>query len=295
MTAGTTASSASQSVKNLLEDAALKQVIEGMQTLPSLPTLYKKLTDELHSDDASVDRVAAIVSQDISMSAKILQVVNSPFYGLRTQVTNPTQAVALLGLNSIKSLVLSTKVFAQFDQSKLPFFSIDVLWRHGMAVGATSKAITREERMDREAQEDAFTAGLLHDIGILILATNFPGKYTEVLALMQEKNNQDWEAELAVVGTTHAEIGGYVLANWGLSENTVEAVGYHHDPSKCTSGIINPLLAVHVANSVEEEQEAESSGRPATPTDAACLEACNLSDRLPVWRAICHDARNRRA
>ncbi len=287
MSASGTVQPISSAVRELLENESLKKLIEGLTTVPSVPALYQELMTLLQSGDASVDKAAQIITQDMGMVTKILQVVNSPLYGLRAHISSPSQAVALLGLDAIKSLVLSTKVLSQFDQSKLPFFSLDVLWMHGMAVGAHARAIAREEHADRGMQEDAFTAGLLHDVGTLVLATNLPDKYTEMLAAMQNCGSFDWEAERNVLGCTHGELGGYLLGSWGLNEPVVEAVAFHHAPMKCTHSTFTPLAAVHVADVIEEEAEAESRGQDTVPPDIDYLTACKLADNLPVWRALC--------
>lgn len=271
----------------LLTNDPLKQLVAGLKTLPSVPELYQELTALLQSDDASLDKAAQIISKDMGMVAKILQVVNSPLYGLRATVSNPAQAVALLGLDTIKSLVLSRKVFEQFDQSKIPFFSLEVLWLHGMTVGTHAKAIAKDEGTDRNVQEESFTAGLLHDIGILILAANLPDKYTEMLATMQQCGSFDWETERSVLGCTHGELGGYLLGTWGLPDQVVEAVAFHHEPSRCTHTNFTPLAAVHVADVIEEEAETETRGLDPVPPDLDYLSAAGLAGNLPVWRAIC--------
>lgn len=271
----------------LLTNDPLKQIVAGLKTLPSIPELYRELTALLQSDDASLEKAARIISKDMGMVAKILQVVNSPLYGLRATVSNPSQAVALLGLDAIKSLVLSRKVFEQFDQAKIPYFSLDVLWLHGMTVGAHAKAIAKGESADRNIQEETFTAGLLHDIGILILATNLPDKYTEMLVTMQQCGSFDWETERTVLGCTHGELGGYLLGTWGLPDQVVEAVAFHHVPSRCAHTAFTPLAAVHVADVIAEEAETEARGLDPVPPDLDYLSACGVAGNLPVWRAIC--------
>jgi len=275
-------------VRNLLADEALRKLVSGMQTLPSLPTLYQDLMKLLYSDEASIDQVARIISKDMGMVTKILQVVNSPYYGLRGHVSNPTQAVALLGFNNIKSLVLTTKVFAQFDQARLPFFSLDTLWQHGMVTGSHARAIAKEEGVGPILIEDTFTAGLLHDVGILIIATNLPERYTEMLALMQDQHLTECAAERELFGATHAEVGGCLLGIWGLSDAIVEAVAFHHDPSRCVTPGFSALAAVHVANVTEETQQALAIGDPPVGVDMDYLAACGLADRLPLWQALCH-------
>lgn len=272
---------------DLLTHEPLRKLLANMQTLPSLPAVYRELMDVLHADDASVEQAARIIAKDVGMVTKVLQVVNSPLYGLRGHVSNPTQAVALLGLNSLKSLALSTKVFAQFDQRKLPFFSLELLWQHGMTTGIHARAIAKTEAVEQALAEDAFTAGLLHDVGTLVLASNLPHQYRDMLAIMQDQGLSEWVAEREVFGATHAEVGGYLLEQWSLSQTIVNAVAYHHEPSCCPAPYSLALAAVHVANASEEEAQALAMGEPVHSMDLEYLTGCDLADRLPLWQALC--------
>lgn len=248
---------------------------------------------EMHSQDASLKKAARIVSKDMAMVTKILQLVNSAFFGLRTTISNAEQAVALLGLDTIKSLVLSMQVFAQFDAAKLTFFSLDALWRHGLTVSGYARAIAKQQAVPQATIDDAFTAGLLHDIGLLLLGANLPVQYTGTVALMQEKKMQDWQAEKAVLGASHAEVGAYLLGIWGLNDSIVEAVAFHHQPTAGLNKTFSPLTAVHVANAFEEENRAGGVGESVLPPDAEYLAQGGWTDQLPIWRAVCQSgARN---
>ncbi len=271
----------------LVEKESLRRLLDKIQTLPSLPALYRELMEELRSPDASIEKTARIISKDMGMTTKILQLVNSPFFGLRTHIANPVKAVAFLGLERIKSLVLSMQVFAQFQESRHPFFSLEVLWRHGLVTGTYASAIATAEQAPQDLIDATFTAGLLHDLGILILSTNLPNRYMDALALMQDRGITEWEAESEVLGASHAEVGSYLLGTWGLSNAIVEAVAFHHDPMRSVSQPFSPLAAVHVANALVEHEEASDMGGAPTPVDADYLASCGLTDRLPTWRTFC--------
>jgi HD-like signal output (HDOD) protein len=272
-------------IQDLLSNAVLLKLVSGMHTLPSLPTLYREVMQELQSPDASIDKIGQIIAKDPGMLTKMLQVVNSPFYGLSRRISSATQAVALLGLETIKSLVLSMKVFSQFESSAQTFFSLDILWNHGMITGRYARMIAKEQGAGaRSMEEDAFTAGLLHDVGLLVLATNTPDQYTETLALMNQ-GIAEWEAERQVLGATHAEVGGYLLGTWGLGDPIVEAVAFHHDPGRSTGHTFSPLAAVHIAN-VLEEQAASIDG-PSIVADMDYLRACGLEPDMSKWDTLC--------
>jgi HD-like signal output (HDOD) protein/CheY-like chemotaxis protein len=277
----------------LLTNDTLLKLVGGMQTLPSLPTLYREVMQELESPDASIDKIGQIISKDLGMLTKMLQVVNSPFYGLPRRISSATQAVALLGLEAIKSLVLSMKVFSQFESSSQTFFSLDVLWNHGMTTGRYARTIAKVQGTDSRLMEDAFTAGLLHDVGLLVLATNVPDQYTETLALMQNQAVPEWEAERRILGATHAEVGGYLLGTWGLSDTIVEAVAFHHDPTRSPGHLFSPLTAVHVANVLEEREQAAGMDGAPIVADEAYLHACGLNPDMSKWDTLCRGVSSR--
>ncbi len=280
-------------IQGLLTNGTLLKLVRGMQTLPSLPTLYREVMQELQSPDASIDKIGQVISKDLGMLTKLLQVVNSPFYGLPRRISSATQAVALLGLDAIKSLVLSMKVFSQFESSTQTFFSLDVLWNHGMTTGRYARTVAKDQGTDTRVMEDAFTAGLLHDVGLLVLATNVPDQYTETLALMQNQGMAEWEAERQVLGATHAEVGGYLLGTWGLSDTIVEAVAFHHDPTHSSGHTLSPLTAVHIANVLEEQEQAAGMDGSPIVADQAYLRACGLSPDISTWEMLCRGASNR--
>jgi HD-like signal output (HDOD) protein len=273
-------------IQDLLGNEVLLKLVSGMHTLPSLPTLYREVMQELQSPDASIEKIGKIISKDPGMLTKMLQVVNSPFYGLPRRISSATQAVALLGLEAIKSLVLSMKVFSQFESSAQTFFSLDILWNHGMITGRYARMIGKAQGAEIRDMEDAFTAGLLHDVGLLVLATNAPDQYTETLALMNQ-GIAEWEAERQVLGATHAEVGGYLLGTWGLSDPIVEAVAFHHDPGRSTGHTFSPLAAVHIANVLEEQEQAAGMDGPSIAADTKYLHACGLDSDMSKWETLC--------
>jgi HD-like signal output (HDOD) protein/CheY-like chemotaxis protein len=246
-------------LRELLDDSTLTGLISGMQSLPSLPSMYAEIMTELRSPEASVARVAEIVSRDIGMTARILQIINSAFFGLPCHVTSAAQAVGLLGLDTIKGLALTLQIFERFDEEEMRGFPVERLWEHSLAVAASARRISKRQSSDERISDDAFLAGLLHDVGILVLIKQLPTSYVRVLTLMEEKKISQWQAEREVLGITHAEVGAYLLALWGLPDSIIEAVAYHHCPEKCPNRAFGPLSAVYEANE-------KDSGRNMQPT-----------------------------
>lgn len=273
-------------LRDLLENDSLQKLVSQIPTLPTLPTLYTELLEEIQNSDASIKRVGEIISRDIGMTAKILQLVNSAFFGLRRIVSNPAEAAMLLGLDTIMSLVLSIHVFSKFTPGSVRGFSAEALWSHSMRVGRWARVIAKAETRDRKLAEDSFTAGLLHDVGRLILAVTLPRWYEEALAQAESEGVADTEAELSVFGTTHAEVGGYLLGLWGLPDSIVEAVAFHHQPTKCPAMSFTPLTAVHAADYFEH---LSAFGRARTPVapDTEYLAQLGFDARLAVWQELC--------
>jgi HD-like signal output (HDOD) protein len=255
-----------------------------MQTLPSLPTLYLELLEAVQDPRGTLERVGDIMSRDIGMTAKMLQLVNSAFFGLRRHVSSPAEAVKLLGLDTIKALVLSLQIFSRFDQKREGAFSLDALWQHSLATSTCAKRIAQEEHQDRHVADHAFMAGLLHDVGTLVLVANLPELYSAALVQAHEQGITVWEAERALLGTTHAEVGAYLLGLWGLPDPIVEALAFHHCPSACPDQRFSPLTAVHIANVLVHTEDSPEAGGALAALDSAYVARFGLSERLSTWR-----------
>jgi putative nucleotidyltransferase with HDIG domain len=274
-------------LRDFLGNETLKRVVSGMQSLPSLPTLYLEVVEEAESPHGSLEKIGRLIERDMAMTAKVLQLVNSAFFGLPRQVSSPMQAVSLLGIDTIKALILSAQVFGHLHLENTPSFSLDDLWHHSMAIAACAKRIAQSENCQRKLMNDMFMAGLLHDVGKLVLAANLPQQYEEALQGVQTEGLTDWQAEHAVLGTSHAEVGAYLLGLWGLPEPIVEAVTFHHTPSACADRSLSPLTAVHVANGLRPASGMQGTPAAEARLDEAYITQVGLVERLPVWREHC--------
>jgi len=271
-------------LRRLLAKPSVRELVSGLRTLPSLPSLYVELETEMRSPDASLKSAAAIIASDPAMSAKILQLINSPFFGLRTNVRDLTQAVSLLGLDSIKALVLSVQVFSQFRALPASIFSVESLWSHSLRTASLARKLARMERCSTAEVETAFLGGLLHDIGILALVSNLRQEYADLLKHLQSNEIAATEAERRMFGATHAEVGAYLLGLWGLGDDIVEILAYHHGPTHNVPPIFTPLAAVHVANALEYEAGARQAAWASAHLDEQYLAHLKVLDRLPAWR-----------
>jgi len=260
-----------------LKDNKLRGLAGKMRTLPTFPTLYLDIMREIESPTSSIQGIAGIVAKDPGITAKILQVANSAAIGLPEKVSDPVEAVQHLGMSTVRSLALSAQVYGSFAPGRLKGFSADALWSHLMNCGDLARTLMRRERADFAESEDAYTAGMLHDMGKLMLADSLPDEFGQALALAEREKIPLVEAELEVFGATHAGLAAYLLGLWGLPAAIVEAVAFHHTPEQSDLKKCSALTAVHVANAFYDK-----SGT--APLNEEYLAEIGVSDRLDDWR-----------
>jgi putative nucleotidyltransferase with HDIG domain len=264
-----------------MADPAIKRILPLIRKLPATPRLYVQVIEELRSPNSSLDTVAHLIRQDPVMSAKMLQLVNSAFFASAREVTDMLDAAMILGSERIKSLVLLAGVFSQYNEAEGISPSIHALLAHSIRVGIYARAIALGETKNAELAEAAFTAGVLHDIGKIVLAGNMPERYLEVRALRASKEISSQAAELEVFGATHAQVGACLLAAWGLPLAILEALAWHHEPERSSDKTFSLLAAVHAANAFAHETE----GMPAQ-LNQEFLERIGLAARCPAWRQL---------
>jgi putative nucleotidyltransferase with HDIG domain len=263
-------------LRSLLQNDSLKTLVASMGSLPSVPALYVDMVHELQQPEASINKVGQIVSRDPAMTAKILQLANSAFFGRKRRLSNAAEAVAYLGLNLIRNLLLAVHAFKQFEPSKKGAFSIESLWEHSISTATLAREIAEGEGADRKLADDSFTAGLLHDIGKLMMACRIPEAHAEAVNLSKTNALPLWMAEQQALSATHAEVGAYLFALWGLSDAIVEATAYHHRPSESPNSNFSALTAVHAA-------DCQTPIRADIGTPAPQPDAQYLSKTLPQW------------
>ncbi|WP_428624165.1 HDOD domain-containing protein [Sedimenticola sp.] len=274
-------------LRALVNDSQMQSLVSQIRSLPTLPALYIELTELLRADRVSVQKVGEVIGQDPAMVSKILQMVNSAFFGIGHHISNPVQAATMLGTETLRGLVLSAGIFMQFDTQSLNIggFTLESLHRHSLLVSRLAKAIAESMGESKEVVEDCLLAGLLHDIGKLILVQSLPNEYQQFFNKVNDCKCELIEAERAVFHVDHGRIGAYLLGLWALADNMVEAVAFHHDPQQAEHDGFSPLLAVHVADALASNDSTDSAVIPAG-LDMAYLEASGVSDRLDQWREL---------
>lgn len=271
----------------LLHAEALKQKLAHLQSIPSRPGVYTRLVEALATPNTTVSQVAQIIATDLALSAKILQLVNSAFFGLPRHVVNIAQAVSLLGTDTIKALSLAIPIFTRMDQPAAGSFDPDLLWAHSLRVAAAAREIMLRVTGDRLAAEEAFVSGLLHDVGHLLLAINMPAEHARARQRIAAGEPPTPAMERECFGATHAEAGGFLLGTWGLPEPVVAAVLFHHEPWDKGGMPACSLHAVCVANLFDLVWHALPKSDQAAPSEAgAKVLAQLLSDPALEWKRI---------
>lgn len=273
-------------VGSSLGNPQLKQMVGRLGRLPSMPSLYLKLVKQLQDPRIDLDVIAATISQDIAMTAQILKLVNSAFFGLRRNISNADQAVTYLGVDTLKSLVLSAQAFSQYEGNVDQGFSLDQLWAHSLQVAAVARGIAQEQGGATTLAEEAFAAGLLHDTGQLVLAANLRTEYNDLIQRARALHCPLEVMEARAYGTTHAEVGGYLLGLWGLPTPVVEAILLHHQPRLAPGSSFTALTAVHVAETLCAATAGSAGANAESHPDLEYLAALGLAGRLDRWREI---------
>lgn len=276
-------------LRRYLAAESLARLTSTLEQIPSLPKLYMAIQEELASPRCSLKKIGDIISTDVGMSAKILQLVNSSFFGMYNKVTSPAQAVNLLGTETVKALVLHAQVFSLYDPKKCPGFSLARLSRHGLLAATLAKRICVVEKAPKDVQDDAFLAGILHDVGKLIFAVNCPGLYDEILELATGRNLSLTAVEEDALGADHAQLGAYLLGLWGMADPVVEAIAFHHRPRLCAMSGFIPLTALHAANELIIQLQPEGPTGYPEGLDADYLAASGLTDRIHSWEEMARE------
>lgn len=276
-------------VDRLFQNKDVRSLVSRIRTFPSRPTIYVEVMKELRSAHASADTIGELVSRDLAISTKLLQITNSAFFGFNRPVSKPGDAVLLLGMETTASLVLGIEAFSHLDNVKLKYFSSDQVWKHCQVVANSARAIAQRVTNDVELAHEAYTAALLHDIGKLALAVNLDDAYRDALNLGREKNLPAYEVERQAFGATHAEAGAYLLSLWGLPAPVIHAVASHHLPARELSSEFNALTALHIANALENSLSCKEASGHDLALDLDYPTELRIVEQLDTFREIVQD------
>lgn len=242
----------SLSIQSIIQDPELCDFISGISSLPSVPVIYEKLVRILASKDASIDQVAQLIASDISMSVKLLQIVNSAYFGLAREIVSPAEATAHLGLDVIKSLVLSIKVFEKFEE-EIDTRCLNNIWHRSQLVGNIAKKIARKEGFSQKEADQLLIAGMLQDLGELVMLQYFPDSLAENAQWNDINDGDAILQEKQAIGVSHDQISVYLLRLWGIPQQVVECVAYHHSSTHFDSNELSMPHILFCANVLAED------------------------------------------
>jgi HD-like signal output (HDOD) protein len=256
-------------LRALLSSNHLAAIVGSVDALPTPPKQYQELLDCLSDPDSAIADVVQILRRDIAMTAKIVKLANSGFFGNREPVQTVERAVSFIGMEAISSLVLGQELFDAKDTIALPGFDLEILGQHSFETAAWARAVALHEGLTAAAAERAFLAGVLHDVGRLIFATR--------TSPVGQHERQQWLAEtLQQMESHHAAVGAYLLGLWGFPASIVEALVWHHAPSRCGEASLGLCGLLHIGDQMAHGREIEPG----------YLESLGIAERAAEWREL---------
>lgn len=273
-------------LRALLARPEMRQLVGSSNELPSAPRTFIELSNALSNPHTSARTVSEIIERDIAISARVLQLVSSAFYGLPRAVTSIGGAVAYLGVEVIKAIVLSVEVSRMFPLTQsLPDFSVDALQQQGLRVTQLAKRILGHE----PGGDVLIVAGLLQDAGQLVLASRAAQRFGIALSTAATRKQPLFEVELDMFGASHAEIGGYLLGLWGLPPRVVNAVAHHLEPQRAQGRVFDAASALYVANLLVANPDVPALEEVPPKTiaiDLSYLRMVGVAHQLDEWRRL---------
>lgn len=273
-------------LRQVIADPRVRAIVGGTNSLPTPPETYLRLSEALNDPNADLEEFAEIIRVDVGLTTKLLQIVNSAQFGLGRAVTTTFEAVQILGVETLRALMLALQASKFAETRQIKSVSLREMWDHSLSTATQARTLAKAEGLNFKAAEECFVAGLLHDLGKLILAGNNDALYGKVLEASKKENIPVHEIERREMGATHADLGAYLLGLWGLPEMIVSCVQLHHSLDKARVDAFQPLVAVHAA------QNLLSSARRVPQLDIPFLERAGCADHVEEWKRVLTDDSN---
>lgn len=243
----------------------------------SPPILYYQLREKLDDPNSSFDDLADIVKTDPALSARLLKIVNSAFYGFAEKVDTLTHALNIVGTDQLTDLALAAIVTSKFQGIPRDLINMETFWMHSIGCGIASRKIA--ERMPGVESEKMYLGGMLHDIGSLIIFKESSEDAKKILLRCKENGENLFKVEKEVLGYDHAEVGGLLLTEWKLPDRLVEVVKYHHSPADAEDYLEEACIVAR-ADTLVYEMNIGNSGEPGVPElDPRVAEVVPVSDK----------------
>jgi putative nucleotidyltransferase with HDIG domain len=264
-----------QLLKRLLSSDRLAALVGSVGTLPSCPKAFQEISACLRQPNASATDAARIIGRDAAMTANLMKLVNSAFFGSRRPILSVERALAYLGLDTVAALALGHSLFQNGGSSPPGGANLESLWQHSLQTAMAARAIALVEKLPTARVEEAFLAGMLHDIGRVVYATlsaSRPGQ--------PASSNEDTVEQ---VNRHHAEVGAYLLGLWGFPSHIVAAVALHHTPIHRADSGFDLTVLINIADRLSHARGAKSLGAVELGIEPGLLESLGLENHLPQW------------
>jgi HD-like signal output (HDOD) protein len=204
----------------------IQNKLDSIRNLPTMPIIISEVLSAIDNPKSSAASLSKLIEKDQALTARVLRIANSPFYGYTRKISTIDLAIVIMGFNTLKEIVLSIVIQRFFSKVNTNVFNIKEFWQYGLFCGSTARLLSR--KLGYKLAGEAFVAGLMHDIGILIIAEYFTGKFKEIKSYMHTHHVSLIDAEEAILETTHPEIGAWIADKWNLPEKMVNSIRYHH-------------------------------------------------------------------
>ena len=261
----------------------IDELVGSLDDLPSLPAVVMELLGSIDQDDIDIASLAKKVANDPALTAKTLRLTNSSAFGLQVKATTIQQAMTFLGFQTTRNLITAAALTGCFPEGRCPGFNDKAFWRHSIATAACARVLARRVRFNPDY---AFTAGLLHDIGRLVLVARFPDRYQAVLSLRDKKDSELIDAERELLGIDHVDAGVALAAHWNFSDTMRQAIAFHHMPEAPGAGFLATI--VHVASAVVHALDLAGNPDELAPrVSAVAWTALGMTEE--AWLQAFHD------
>jgi HD-like signal output (HDOD) protein len=274
-------------LRSYMGDPRILELVGGTATIPSLPSLYREVIAAIRAE-RPLSEIGALVARDMGMTTRLLQLVNSSYFGLARRTDDPARAVMILGIETLQSLVLGNKIFESFPTKETAI--AEGIWRDGVAAVGCARRICAHEDADAVITNQTLVAALLHDVGLLALLARAPELFHQIWPAEPSDGREREQAERTGIGASHSQIGAGLLSMWGLPDPIVEAVALHHDPAPEVHGAIAPLTIVHVAQAFARDlpDTADPEALRKSGLDLEYLARVGVAPaRVDAWRLAC--------
>ena len=260
-----------------------KELVTGSIRLVSLPEVCLRVNEMLDEPSVTAADLGNVISQDTSLTARLLKIVNSSYYGFQAKIETVSRAVTVVGLRELRGLVIAASAVETFSNVPDEILNKVRFWRHSLYCGVIARLLA--EKCHVLHSERLFVAGLLHDIGKLVIAQRLPLETKKIVLQSDSEGRSEFDVEQELLGFNHAEVGGELMRAWNMPETLFESVAYHHEPKRADVGVMETCL-IHIANIFTDEAEQGLDMKEETPLreiDSFAWEMTGLDESVKEY------------